>query len=102
MDVNVIMTNRGVRCRPRARSSAISTSKPDMVSGWAGSASTNGAPPSASPAHLNSAGWPEAAEAHIHRAAANRTETILQRFVTGLVGGPCRVAGVEYPRGLSR
>ena len=48
IDVKVMLTNRGVRPRPRARRSAISTSKPIIRSGFAGSASTYGAPPSAS------------------------------------------------------
>src|SRR5438105_139120 len=54
MESNVTNTNRGVRPRPRAMRSAISTSNPTNLSGCEGSASTNGAPPSGSPAHLSS------------------------------------------------
>src|SRR5687767_3444132 len=49
--------NRGVRPRPLARSAAISTSKPMTRAGSSGSASTNGAPPSASPPHRSSGAW---------------------------------------------
>src|SRR5262249_49398909 len=47
-----MLTNSGTRPSVRAKSSAISTSKPTSRSGCDGSASTNGAPPSGSPAHL--------------------------------------------------
>src|SRR5213592_861196 len=47
--------NRAVRRpSPRAMRSATSTSKPRTWDGLAGSASTNGAPPSASPPHTSS------------------------------------------------
>src|SRR5215510_2044470 len=45
---------RGVRPRPDASSCAISTSKPTTRVGSAASASTYGAPPSASPPHRSS------------------------------------------------
>src|SRR5205807_827746 len=51
IDVKVIVMNSGVRPSPRAIRFAISTSKPTRRSGCRGSASTNGAPPSGSPAH---------------------------------------------------
>ena len=54
MEVNVTLIKPALRPRPRAMRSAISTSKPTTLSGWAGSASTNGAPPSGSPAQRNS------------------------------------------------
>src|SRR3989454_10815202 len=43
---------------PRAMRSATSTSKPRTRAGFAGSASTNGAPPSASPPHTSTRGAP--------------------------------------------
>src|SRR5438445_268877 len=46
-------TKRVVRPSPRAIRSATSTSKPRTCDGSAGSASTNGAPPSASPPHTS-------------------------------------------------
>src|SRR5262245_23726324 len=54
MEVNVMFRNTALRPRPRAIRLAISTSKPTTLSGCAGSASTNGAPPSGSPAQRNS------------------------------------------------
>ena len=49
MDAQATCTNCGSRPRPRAIIVAISTSKPRTRVGSAASASTNGAPPSASP-----------------------------------------------------
>src|SRR5438067_12777657 len=49
-----MLRKRGARPRPRAISSATSTSNPTTRSGWAGSASTNGAPPSGSAAQTKS------------------------------------------------
>src|SRR5918912_1458757 len=49
MSVNATCTNSGRRPRPLAICSATSTSKPRSMDGSRGSASTNGAPPSASP-----------------------------------------------------
>src|SRR4051794_18806058 len=69
IDVNVMLRNSGVRPRLRANSSAISTSKPVSVSGCAGSASTNGAPPSGSPAQRKTRGWLETAPAKTAKAA---------------------------------
>src|SRR5581483_340358 len=51
-----MLTNSGVRPSAREISAATSTSKPTSVSGWLGSASTNGAPPSGSPAQRNTRG----------------------------------------------
>src|SRR5262245_30254112 len=54
MEVKVMFKNTALRPKPRAIRSAISTSKPTTLSGCAGSASTNGAPPSGSPTQRNS------------------------------------------------
>src|SRR4051794_33491142 len=65
IDSNRTLTNSAGRPRPCANSSAISTSNPTSRSGWDGSASTNGAPPSGSPAQRSAtegAEKPEAAE----------------------------------------
>ena len=79
--------NRGVRARPRARSAAMSTSKPMTRAGSSGSASTNGAPPSASPPHRSSEGacaWSGnavvTASAHISTKTIDRS-LILRRSV---------------------
>src|ERR1044071_5995888 len=54
-----MLTNSDLRPSPRAISSATSTSKPTTSSGCAGSASTNGAPPSGSPAQRKTGVWAE-------------------------------------------
>ena len=56
IDVKPTCTKRGVRESPLASSDAMSTSKPRTFDGSAGSASTIGAPPSASPPQRSSAG----------------------------------------------
>src|SRR5919197_712107 len=58
-----MLTNSGVRPRPRAIRFAISTSKPTSRSGCRGSASTNGAPPSGSPAQRSTRGCAAAVDA---------------------------------------
>src|SRR5712691_1668253 len=56
IDVKATCRKRGRRPRPRARTSAISTSNPRTVDGSFGSASTYGAPPSAPPPQTGGGG----------------------------------------------
>src|SRR5688572_12035227 len=64
-------TNRGRRPRPSASSCATSTSNPTTRAGLAGSASTNGAPPSASPPHRSSSDGCACADDEISRTSRN-------------------------------
>src|SRR5437763_6570662 len=77
-----MLMNEGTRPKPRASSAATSTSKPVTRSGCEGSASTNGAPPSGSPAHRRTRGGsapdptPVARAATISIATAAALETL--------------------------
>src|SRR5437867_102117 len=83
MLVKPTWTKRGVRPRLDASNCATSTSKPTTCEGSFGSASTYGAPPSASPPQRSSAG---AFARTADEASARHTNTVNRFKVTGCRG----------------
>src|SRR3954468_412307 len=79
-----MLTNSVVRPSARAKSSAISTSKPTRRSGRDGSASTNGAPPSGSPAQRRTRGCAATWTPETESAAAMAREAMIARRDTGV------------------
>src|SRR2546430_1796792 len=89
-----MLTNSVVRPSARAKSSAISTSKPTRRSGRDGSASTNGAPPSGSPAQRRTLGCAAAKTTEDTKAAKNakdRANTGVD-FMRRRCDGDCRLS----------
>src|SRR5438067_3956575 len=94
IDSKRMLTNSVVRPSARAKSSAISTSKPTRRSGRDGSASTNGAPPSGSPAQRRTLGGAAAKTAEDTKAAKNakdRANTGVD-FMRRRCDGDCRLS----------
>src|SRR5436305_4637209 len=105
MSLNETWTNSGRLPRPFAICSATSTSKPRSFDGSFGSASTNGAPPSASPPQRKTGCCAFAAEARriarrtMRRIARRMIELLLrQREVSCARGGHDAPAVVERER----
>src|SRR5438045_9002547 len=89
-----MLTNSGMRPMPEASRPAISTSKPARRSGRDGSASTNGAPPSGSPAQRRTLGGAAAKTAEETKAAKNakdRANTGVD-FMRRRCDGDCRLS----------